>query len=313
MQTAVAAGLSVAVIAGLVYYVHRAASGIDSDEGVAALGFADTGKPVIWWVVDDSQVNGRQWLDFGNRTTREPNEPYLALCLDRARALVGSEFDIRVLVGRASVYRLLGCDASQSVPPALWMAWCRAALLSRFGGLWLDGSVLLLPSASGPVLKERLAGQSVLMFGTDPAENLVSSAAAAGLSAGWAAAPHHPMWSGLERDLQGLIEQGAPSWSSVEARRGLRTLWDKHCSGMTVVDRVAEVGRDEYGRRLELEALLGTTEVPVVSEQGMWLIFPDGRDGLERASRWQWFTRLSKSQILESQFAWAKLATGERG
>ena len=305
MQTAALATVALVAIVGIVYAATRHGSPLSPDSG-----FLSSSKTPLWWIVDDSQVNSRQWLEFGNRSTREPNEPYLALCLERARAITGEHFDLQVLVGRDSVDRVLGLPPQQrSIPPALWLAWCRAALLSRFGGLWLDGSVLLLPAASN--LKGRLVGKPVLMFGTDPAENLASGAAAAGVAAGWAAAPHHPMWAGLERDISGLIGQGPPSWSSVEARRGLRTLWEKHCSGMTVVDRVVEVGRDEYGRRLELETLLGTTEVPVVSAEGMWVIFPDGRDGLERASRWLWFTRLSKDQILESKFAWAKLAGGQ--
>jgi hypothetical protein len=308
MQAALIAGLMIAV--AVAYYVHR--------DLVAspANGFLSSTKTPLWWVVDNSQVNGRQWLDFGNRSTREPNEPYLALCLERAKTALGDQFDLQVLVGRDAVYHVLGsaedfCAKQRSIPPALWMAWCRAALLSRFGGLWMDGSVLMLPAASSEKIKARLEDKPVLMFGTDAAENLASGSAAAGASAGWSATPHHPMWTGLERDLTALIDQGPPSWSSVEARRGLRTLWDKHCSGMTEVDRAVEVGRDPYGRRLELETLLGSTELPSV-EGGQWVIFPDGRDGLERASPWLWFTRLSRDQILESNFVWAKLAFGER-
>jgi hypothetical protein len=33
---------------------------------------------------------------------------------------------------------------------------------------------------------------------------------------------------------------------------------------------------------------------------------PDGRDGLERASPWLWFMRMSEEQIAESNFVWAK-------
>jgi len=301
MQAALSLGVALALTVALTvaYYVHRDL--IASPAG----GFVSSStKPTLWWIVDDSQVNSRQWLDFGNRSTREPNEPYLALCLEKAKAALSDQFDVQVLVGRDAVYQVLGAAKQQSIPPALWMAWCRAALLSRFGGLWMDGSVLMLPGASGSKLMTLLKGKPVLMFGTDAAENLASGSAAAGASVGWAAAPHHPMWAGLERDLAALIDQGPPSWS----RQGLRTLWDKHCSGMTAVDRVVEVGRDDYGRRLELETLLGTTEVPLTTG-GMWVIFPDGRDGVERASPWLWFTRLSKSQILESKFGWAKLAS----
>ena len=79
---------------------------------------------------------------------------------------------------------------------------------------------------------------------------------------------------------------------------------------MTRIDRAAEVGRDKYGRRLELDTLLGQTEWTDGSlEGGVWVSWPDGRDGLERAVPWQWFTRLSEEQIRESDFVWAKWAT----
>lgn len=278
------------------------------------LGLA-SGHPTIWWYVDDSQVNARQWLDWGNRSTREPNEPYLQITLGRARSLWGDVFHIEPVIGRVAALQRLGeagtPEGADRCPPALWMAWCRAAFLSRFGGLWLDGSVL--PLGAGRDLHHRLMSVPVLTFGTDPDEGLQDTkgtAAAAGNAAGWAAVPGHPMWSGLERDLAALIAAGDQSWSAPEARRSFRHLWDKHCSGITTVDRVMEVSRDKYGRRLELDTLLGDTEwVDGSREGGMWVPLPEGRDGLERASPWLWFTRMSEEQIRESEFVWARWAT----
>jgi hypothetical protein len=152
-----------------------------------------------------------------------------------------------------------------------------------------------------------------MMFGTDADEGLSDtrgSLAAAGHSAGWAATPGHPVWRGLERDLHALIDEGPQSWSAPEARRSLRYLWDKHCSGVIGVDRKAEVSRDRYGRRLELDTLLGETDWPEGSrEGGLWVPLPEGRDGLERASPWLWFTRMSVDQIREAGFVWSRWAT----
>lgn len=263
--------------------------------------------PRIWWYVDDSQVNARQWLDWGDRSTREPNEPYLKICQARAQMLWGRVFDVQPVIGRAEAFRLLGYSVPHSVPPALFMAWCRAAFLSKHGGLWLDGSVL--PMAGGEELQERLRGRSVLAFGVDPDEKLATAAAVApmaGLAAGWAATPGQPVWSRMESALRALIDQGAPTWSAVVARRALRQLWESD----TPVDRSAEISRDKYGRRLELDTLLGQTDWPDGStEGGLWVPFPDGRDGLERASPWLWFLRMSPEQIRESEFVWAKWAT----
>ena len=286
-------------------------------ESVGLLG----ARPIIWWYVDDSQANTKEWTSFEDRATRLPVEPYLAICLKKAKALWTPEFDVVPVVGRqAAIAQLVkaGCKVPAGVertPPALWMAWCRCAFLAHLGGLWMDGSVL--PMASGAEIRSRLQGQTVLTFGADPDEDMAaasqdgsSGGPAAGRSAGWAERPGHPMWMGLTRDIGGVISAGDQSWSSFEGRRSLRFLWDKHCSGLTRVDRRAEVSRDRYGKRLDYEDLFAKSEWPTGStEGGLWVPLPDGRDKLERTSVWLWFTRLSEEQIAESDFVWARWAT----
>jgi len=304
------------LVLGATYGVRNQINGI---LGIGPTGTAGslTGKPTIWWVVDDSQINARQWLDWHDRVTFEPNEPYLKICLNRAKALWGESFTIEPVIGRLAAQRRLEAAGvavppeADRVPPALWSPWCRAAYLNHFGGLWLDGSVL--PIGSGSDLRSRIVAADVLTFGTDPDEGLSAAeqtAPAAGRTSGWAAVPGHPMWAGIERDLTALIVEGDQSWGAPEARRSLRHLWDKHCVGIVKTDRLAEVGRDKYGRRLELDTLLAETDWPTGSTKGgLWVTFPDGRDGLERASPFQWFLRMSEEQIRKADFLWAKWAT----
>lgn len=272
-------------------------------------------KPVIWWYVDDSQANTKEWLSFEDRASQEPNSPYLQLCLRRARELWSDVFDIIPVIGRRAALNHVSSTSAEyamECPPALWMAWCQSAFLAQHGGLWMDGSVLPI----GADLYARVRDQAVLTFGADQDEDLAAAeqmgrgSAAAGRSAGWAMAPGHPMWVGLARDTANTIAVGPQSWSSFEARRGLRFLWDKHCSGVAAVDRKAEVSRDRYGKRLGYEDLFDLSEWPTGStEGGLWVPLPFGRDGLERASPWLWFTRMSESQIMESDFFWSRLAT----
>ena len=307
---------AVVLILGVAWGVRNQINGLLGSTGGLE---AASGKPRIWWYVDDSQANSHVWLDWGNRATVQPNEPYLRICLARARALWGHEFDIVPVMGRAMALRDLekggvtppaGADRC---PPYLWMAWCRTAYLSGLGGLWMDGSVL--PIGDGGELLRRTGGQSALTFGTDPDEGLSGAETtlpAAGPSAGWAAKPHHPVWVGMERDIAGLIAVGPQSWGAPEARRALRRLWDKHCSGTVRVDRVAEVSRDRYGRRLELDTLLGQTEWPAGStKDGLWVPLTEGRDGLSRSVAWRWFELLSEEEIRDSDFIWSRLARGE--
>jgi len=280
------------------------------------------GKPIVWWHVDDYQVNTKEWKSFEDRATHEPNEPYLKLCLKKAQQLWSAEFEVVPLIGRdAALTKLMdaGCkipDGAKRCPPALWMAWVRCAMLAHLGGLWMDGSVL--PLADGAAVRRRL-NDTVLTFGADADEELAAAAQdgneggpAAGRSAGWAAVPGHPMWIGLATDIGAVIQAGDQSWSSFEARRSLRFLWSKHCSGMTRVDRKAEVSRSIYGKRLQYEDLFSLTEWPTGSTaMGLWLPLPDGRDKLEMTSAFLWFTRMSEEQIADSDFMWAALAKGK--
>jgi len=273
-------------------------------------------KTKIWWVIDDSQKNSRQWLDWGARATYEPNEPYLKICLKKAaKYLAGDIFDLEPIIGRVAAHQRLeaaGCvippDADRS-PPFLWLAWCRAAFLAHCGGLWLDGSVL--PTGTAASLQNRLAGKDVLTFGIDPDEGLSADEVKvpmAGPSAGWSAMPYHPVWKGLERDMRTLINTGDQSWSSGECRKSLRYSWDRHAAGTVRIDRTAEVSRNKYGKRLELETLLTETEWDGCTKGSLWLPLPDGRDKLERATPFLWFLRMSEQQIYESKFVWATLA-----
>jgi len=264
--------------------------------------------PIVWWHVDDRQVSTREWVSFEDRATHEPNEPYLRLCLRKARAL-SPTFKVEPVIGRAAAIQRLeaaGCavpDGAERCPPALWMAWVRCAMLAHLGGLWLDGSVLLL--ATGADIQRRLT-HAAMSFGTDPDESLLSKDTAPGRSAGWAAAPGHPMWVGLAKDIGAVIRAGDQSWSSFEARRSLRYLMDIYKGP---IDRRAEVSRSVYGKRLNYEDLFETTDLPTgTTDGGLWVPLPDGRDKMSTASAFLWFTRLSEEQILESHFNWARLA-----
>jgi len=306
-----------AVIVAVIYLLYLARNNV-----LTAVDKPDK-RPVIWWYVDDGEANTKHWASFEDRGTYDPIEPYLSLCLDRAKRLWGQEWNIRPIIGRRAALALFAStdeklkkvDVPHDVirtPPALWMAWFRTTLLAQQGGLWIDGSVI--PLCSGATLFERVSSSDVLTFGSDPDEALSTAtqegpqSPAAGRSAGWAVAPGHPMWSGLSADISAIIASGPPSWSAFDARRSLRRLWDKHCGSVTRIDREAEVSRTPYGRRLNNVDLFDRTEVDVDITKALWCPLPDGRDALERASPYLWFTRLSKEQIMESDFAWAKIA-----
>ena len=291
----------IAVVLGVAYGVRNQVAGYTDSP------LLGSSRPKIWWILDDSQLNSRQWLDWGARTTHEPNEPYLKIGYKRAHNMAGDAFDLEPVIGRVDTHRKLeaaGCvippDADRA-PPAIWLAWCRAAFLTYHGGLWLDGSVL--PTGTTAELTQRLAGKDVLAFGVDPDDEKI-----AGPSAGWSARPHHPAWTNIEHELRAVIDAGDQSWSSIEFSETMRNAWNRHAATIPI-DRKAEASRDAYGRRLELDTLLTETDWVSGSTKGsLWLPLPDGRDRLERATPYLWFLRMSEEQIFEGNFYWSKVA-----
>ena len=282
-------------------------------------------RPVLWWYVDDVESNARQWLDFGNRDSRAANEPYLEVCWKRAQELWGQAFRLERITGRKELMRLLGSSSSSSsssrailaawptvdtCPPALWMPWCRATVLSTQGGLWMDGSVLPF-AGTGPSLQSRVQPHSILAFGVDPdagAGDAAAGTAAPGRSAGWARAPEDPTWTAQARALTDQVVAGPSAWTAFETDRILQWLWSQSHTGKHMpIDRSAEISRDRCGRRLELETLLTESVWPGGDEtRGEWVPWPRGRDELTRASPYGWFLRSSAAQIQEGSYVWSQ-------
>ena len=110
-------------------------------------GFANGfgGKSNLWFVIDDYGVNSRRWTDFGARSSRDLNIGLLSITKTRCAITQGGDFNIVELFGRAAVAHTvrenggLVPDRHLEIPPYLWRAWARAALLANGGGLYLDG------------------------------------------------------------------------------------------------------------------------------------------------------------------------------
>ena len=275
----------------------------------------------IWWYVDDYDVNTKQWTSFEDRTTRDVNEPFLDVCLRKATQLWSSEFIIVPIRGRVAAIQLLKehgegfliPDGVMRTPPQLWMAWLRSTMLAHVGGLWLDGSVL--PLSTGNALKRRL-NSDVILFGND-SDNESAAAqedtlSVPGQSAGWSARPGHPFWNGLSRKISAIVNYGDTSWSSFETRRLLAKLWlqgQGQGQGQVTHDTDAEVSHTIYGKKINYSDLFERSDIVGLNlTKSLWLPLPYGRDKLEIASAYLWFTRMSEEQITESSFVWAQLA-----
>ena len=55
--------------------------------------------PSLWLYYDDSQVNSRHWYDFGARSSRVLNKPFLNLCYESIIRANGKFYRVEVIKG----------------------------------------------------------------------------------------------------------------------------------------------------------------------------------------------------------------------
>jgi hypothetical protein len=264
-------------------------------------------KPVLWLYYDTSDVNSAWWYDFGGRSSRALNLPFLNLCYQTVLTQNQHNFRVEVINGLVGVQTLLGPEAMpvrlrnpiQSVNEAE-MTWIRAAILAKFGGLWLDPhSICLRPFGELPK-------DSVIFYGTDLNESYAGNEGTAlpGFRCIWSPQAGNPLfveWTEIAKAR--LDAEGGGQQIRRDANWDWVALSSKYPG--VKVDFAAECGRKKGGKRLELEDLLATGldgQLPFgVPSQSVYvpIMWPELRD----REIFGWFLRMSEDQIMESDIA----------
>ncbi len=266
-------------------------------------------KPVIWLYYDTSDVNSREWSDFGARSTRALNIPFLNLCYESIVHKNKDIYRIEVIGGLAGAAELLG--GWDQLPPGLRdpispvneaeLNYLRAAILAKHGGLWLEPYCVCLKSFG------KLPEDKTVFFGTDLDETYAGSAGTnvPGFRAIWTPKASHPMfqeWASVcyERVAQkrgGDQIRGDVKWDFVRFSN------DYVHTGL-VVDPAAEGMRKKNGKRIQLEDLLASTDGKLpfdLCDYTTYVPFPWKE--LRDREMFGWFLRMSESQIMESDLA----------
>jgi hypothetical protein len=279
-----------------------------SDESKKVEGFANSfsGKRNLWFVIDDYGVNSRRWADFGARSSRDLNIGLLSITKTRCAVTQGGDFNIVELFGRAAVAHTVRenggfvPDRHQEIPPYLWRAWARAALLANGGGLYLDGFSLCLGESFASVTKNH----DNLAFGLD------TEPLSAGSFAGWASKPRNLPWVNYLEVVTKFIERGPASWNAAQARNQVAS-WNANILAPAVKLLVEpEWSRLGNGNIIEIEDLFGTGLSELYNPGPKAIYVPVDAERLMRAVSFNWVLRLSSEQLMapESQFIWAQLA-----
>lgn len=265
----------------------------------------DMKKPIIWIFYDTSIVNSRKYDDFGARSSRALNLPFLNLCYESIVKQNSGQYRIEAVDGITGLAEKLG--GWDMLPPKLQnplhtlepsdFSWIRASLLSKFGGLWVaPATICLTPFGHLP--------EKPVFFGTDPDESFAGTAGTAvpNFQVAWSPSPNNPLWAAWEgKSRQRIGSSGGGDTARNEHK------WEFLAVSALYPDievrPTVEVSRKgAAGRRIQVEDLLAA------GQDGDWpfeiyptsqyvpLPWPELRD--RRA--FGWFLRMSEDQINES-------------
>jgi hypothetical protein len=280
--------------------------------GFGSIAAPITAMPPLWFVIDDYGTNSRKWADFGSRNSRSTNIGFINITKTRCAITQGGYFEVTELLGRAAVAEIIYARGGYvpkdhlAVPPKIWRAWARAALLSVAGGLYLDGLSLCV----GPSFQTVISGKDAAVFGIDHDEK--QNSGVGGPYAGWAQVPQNRGWVLMATAVAQLIDSGAQSWSAAIARNQLASWHNKHLSPHMQTIGSVEWSRRPDGRVIEIEDILGRSPSAEWSPPNGTVYVPLDLENLERSVTYKWFMRMSSEQIMEpdSHFIWAGLAKG---
>lgn len=301
-------GIGLALVAAAAYWEAR----VDAPKRLGAEITPESLKigekwPRIWLFYNDSEVNAREWYDFGARSSRVINIPLLNTLYEKIVQLNGDRFKIEVIAGLDGAAQLLG--GWDALPRTLRVGggkarvstveedWIRTAVLARYGGLWLSPCVIPLKPFAGLSLPP----DRIVAFGQDD-EPLQGSPLPA-FRCLWVPGPNHSSMVEWEEAIRARMENQT---GGQQIRGDIKSDWLDIVAryGDQVEKNIfAEQGRDgRTNKKLQLEDIFATgTEgrIPfTIRQEAVYIPIPY-RDLLDRR-HFGWLLRSSEEQILES-------------
>jgi hypothetical protein len=257
-------------------------------------------RPVLWVFYNTSDVNSRNWADFGARSSRVINIPLLNLCYETIVAQNGADYRIEVIGGLERVAELLG--GWEKLPSQMRYSkarvtrpeedWIRAAVLAKYGGLWLSPSVVCL-KPFGTLSKE-----VPVFFGQD--QDPMYGSAIPGFNAVWIPAAGKQMMSDWEARCRSRLE-----WQlgGRQTRGDAKSDWIELSKQYAVEVKVLEeLSRDpKTNMNLDLEQIFSSGGKIEVPKSAIYLVIP--YNNLLDRRLWGWVLRSSEEQLMASDLA----------
>lgn len=294
-----------AIAAGLYYSKNVIEENLFKNRKLLSKG---VNNKTLWLYYDQSEVNSRWWADFGARSTRVLNTPFMNLCYKSIVMKNGTTYNVKVLAGLSDVAILLG--GWDKLPKPLQnpiasvneaeINYIRARILREFGGLWVNPSTIFVKP-----LPDYSKVKAVVLFGTDKDETYADSngTPAPGTDIMYSPEPNNKVFVDLEKLALDRIEkqEGGRQFRN-DIKWDLRTQMAQDKTIQYYPEY--EFARKDSGRRIQLEDLLSSNSIPLNSTV---CYVPLDIKELHERRNFGWFLRLSEEEVIESNLLISKL------
>lgn len=262
----------------------------------------DMDNTTLWLYYNQSEVNSRYWADFGARSSRVLNKPYLNLCYESIVLNTKDYYNVKVLAGLSDVALLLG--GWDKLPKQLQnpianvgeaeLNYIRARILRQFGGLWVNPSTIFIRT-----LPDLTNQENVIFFGTDKEQTYSTQ--------NGTHVPDTKIMYSPEKNNRVFIELEALALQRISNSQGGKQFrhdikWDlleikERCDTPISYIPDLELARKQDGRRIQLEDFL-TNQIIPIPQKAVYVPIDDIE--LEERRNFGWFLKMSETQILES-------------
>ena len=265
-----------------------------------------SGKPIIW-IHNDYSPNARWWPSFFSRNTNYLNQPYLQLCVESIIKCCGDSFNI-CLIDDDSFSKLLpdwNVDFNRLADPIKThmrhLAMCRT--LYYYGGLRLPNSTLVLKNLKSLYEKNLLTKDMFTFECVDRNSTSTYTSFFPNIKF-LGCRKKSPTMKLMIGYLERLVSTDHTNEMDFLGQPS-RWLFEKCGEGMIGLVSGDKIGtRSIYNKPVYVDDLLSKCYIPYDQAELSAIYIPANE--ILRRTKYQWFARMSRKQVLESDLILTK-------
>ncbi len=264
-------------------------------------------KPKLW-VYLNTKYNSRNWESFYSQSNDSHIPDYLKLCLETIKTNCEDDFDIKLISLKNAKKYLPNLKLDEKNNEEFNKDLLAACLLNKYGGVWMPASTIVLGNVNNlyrKVVDDKLHFGG---FSCDSDEYRCNLGSSFKLNQSVYMAPKNSsVAKELAHNLKELQKSHNSDYSFLKTGQDILSKILKKWKGLVKIFPAEVNGtRDCVMKNITEDNLLSNNTTNLLNhEKTMLVTFP--REKIEENTKYNWFTRASKEQILLSNLWFSHL------